>query len=59
VTRFSRKARLEAIALKEGTFAWPEPVTVKVADITDETLFPNIAKARRWAAERDKQGDGQ
>jgi hypothetical protein len=59
MTRFSRKARLEAIALKEGTFAWPEPVTVRVADITDETLFPNIAEARRWAAGRDKQGEGE
>ena len=57
MSRFSRKARLEAIALKEGTFAWPEPVTVRVADVADETLFPNIAEARRWAAERDKQGD--
>lgn len=27
-----------------------KPITAKVADVTDERLFPNIAEARRHAA---------
>lgn len=51
-------ARQQARALEDAArFDWPEiphlmPITVKVADVTDEEQFPNIARAIREA--RDK-----
>lgn len=49
VSRARREARRLKEAMRDAAFDWPKPITVKVADITDEAEFPNIAEARRWA----------